>query len=229
MVEAARLAGVPHILCEPSNLWWGSLPTGADGTASALVVPSYFAGRFWRERGASTVAAVVPPGFEAGPILRQETNVSRVRFGFVGRLAPQKSPGLFIRAAAAVGAAYQHTPLDVSFAVLGDGPLREPLERLAHRLGLRVTGGRYVSERGPGTEMHFAGWLEPSGREGGRARLVGCGGALERARGDLLHVQRRSDGRGESCGHVRRGRRLRVLTTGATRTALWSINRRWPG
>ena len=163
MVEAARLAGVPHILCEPSNLWWGSLPTGADGTASALVVPSHFAGRFWRERGASTVAAVVPPGFEAGPILRQETNSSRVRFGFVGRLAPQKSPGLFIRAAAAVGAAYRHTPLDVSFAVLGDGPLREPLERLAVRLGLRVTGGRYVSEeRGPGTEMHFAGWLEPS-------------------------------------------------------------------
>jgi len=163
MVEAARLAGVPHILCEPSNLWWGSLPTGADGTASALVVPSHFAGRFWRERGALTQAAVVPPGFEAGPILRQETNVSRVRFGFVGRLAPQKSPGLFIRAAAAVGAAYRHTPLDVSFAVLGDGPLREPLERLAHRLGLRVTGGRYVSEeRGPGTEMHFAGWLEPS-------------------------------------------------------------------
>ena len=37
MVEAARLAGVPHILCEPSNLWWGSLPTGADGTASAPV------------------------------------------------------------------------------------------------------------------------------------------------------------------------------------------------
>ena len=161
MVEAARLAGVPHILCEPSNLWWGSLPTGADGAAT-LVVPSAFAGRFWKERGASSVVQVVPPGFEAGPYIPEVVNTSRVRFGFVGRLAPQKSPGLFVRAAAAVGKAYEHTPVNVSFAVLGDGPLREPLELLADRLGLRVTGGRYVTERGTGPLMHFMGWLDPS-------------------------------------------------------------------
>ena len=94
MVEAARLAGVPHIFIASRRTSGGArCRRGADGTASALVVPSHFAGRFWRGARRVDGRGVVPPGFEAGPILRPETNSSRVRFGFVGRLAPQKSPG----------------------------------------------------------------------------------------------------------------------------------------
>jgi glycosyltransferase involved in cell wall biosynthesis len=50
---------------------------------------------------------------------------------FVGRLAEVKNPERFLRAAALVDGA--------RFLVVGDGPLREPLERLARELGLELT------------------------------------------------------------------------------------------
>jgi len=63
------------------------------------------------------------------------------RVGFMGRLAPEKSPGLFLATCAAVARAWP----GASFVVVGDGPLRLPLEAFARRLGLEVSfvGGVY--------------------------------------------------------------------------------------
>jgi len=64
--------------------------------------------------------------------------------GFVARLAPEKSPGLFVRAAALVA---QARP-SVRFVVVGDGPMRVHLEALADRLGV-------------GPAFTFVGWVTP--------------------------------------------------------------------
>ena len=52
--------------------------------------------------------------------------------GFVGRLAPEKGPDIFIRMASFVHAEMR----DARFVLVGDGPLRPSLERLATQLGL---------------------------------------------------------------------------------------------
>jgi glycosyltransferase involved in cell wall biosynthesis len=52
--------------------------------------------------------------------------------GIVGRLAPQKAPADFLRAAALIA---REVPA-ATFLVVGDGPLRSDLERLAGELGL---------------------------------------------------------------------------------------------
>ena len=53
--------------------------------------------------------------------------------GFVGRLAPEKGPDIFIRMASFVHAEMR----DAYFVLVGDGPLRPALERLATQLGLQ--------------------------------------------------------------------------------------------
>lgn len=173
IVECARLAGVKNILNEPSNMWWGNLPTGADGGGIAgLVLPSGFAARFWASRGARVPLFVVPPGvaLDAAAVPRARPPVGPIsRVGFVSRLAPQKSPGLFVRAAAVVARAYRHAGATVRFVVVGDGPLREPLEALARRLNLRVVGGLGGDDPGGAGydgEIEFAGWLAPEAVRG---------------------------------------------------------------
>jgi len=65
------------------------------------------------------------------------------RVGFLARLASEKSPGLFLSSARLVAKQWPHA----SFVVLGDGPMRKPLEEFGARLGLRsrlhFTGGVY--------------------------------------------------------------------------------------
>ncbi|MEU6774801.1 glycosyltransferase [Streptomyces sp. NPDC046759] len=51
---------------------------------------------------------------------------------WVGRLHPRKTPELAVRAIAHLRTEFP----DARLVVLGDGPLRQPLERLAHRLGV---------------------------------------------------------------------------------------------
>ena len=53
--------------------------------------------------------------------------------GFVGRLAPEKGPDIFIRMASFVHAEVR----DACFVLVGDGPLRPSLERLVIQLGLQ--------------------------------------------------------------------------------------------
>ena len=148
IVECARLARTPVVLNEPANLWWGEPPTGlAEGLIDGLILPSEFAANFWRTRhGGNVPHYVVNPGItteeESASILGES-----LRIGFVGRLAPQKSPGLFIRAAAVLANLYKHSRRKVSFVIIGDGPLREFCEALAKDLGV---------------DIEFTGWLAPS-------------------------------------------------------------------
>ena len=66
-----------------------------------------------------------------------------VRVGFVGRLVPIKNPSLFLQA---LGRIQERRPdLVASGVMVGDGPLRRPLEQEADRLGLRDL-------------LRFAGW-----------------------------------------------------------------------
>lgn len=158
VVECARLARVPRILNEPSNLWWGDLPTRSKRKEESdelrlvdgLILPSQFAADFWARRGATVPLYVINPGVE---LIREDDRSAFgedgvVRIAFVGRLAPQKSPGIFIRAAASVAALYSlHATPRVRFVVIGDGPLKQPMENLARDLGL---------------DVDFVGWLPPN-------------------------------------------------------------------
>jgi len=65
---------------------------------------------------------------------KSELNTGRDKIvvGTVGRLVEVKNHELFLMAAKKVLASVQ----DVAFVIVGDGPLRQPLERLAHDLGI---------------------------------------------------------------------------------------------
>jgi glycosyltransferase involved in cell wall biosynthesis len=75
--------------------------------------------------------------------------------GFVGRVAPEKSPGLFVAAARIVRATLRSAPLAsrraVRFEVVGDGHVRRMLEAWA-----RASAGREES----GGDVEFTGWVE---------------------------------------------------------------------
>ena len=49
LVETARLAGVPRILNEPSNLWWGGSGPTVQGV-HGMILPSAAAAHFWKQR-----------------------------------------------------------------------------------------------------------------------------------------------------------------------------------
>ncbi len=74
------------------------------------------------------------PRAEAREALRAELGIPREAplIGTIGRLTPQKDPALFLQAAARLRAVLP----EVRFLVVGDGPLREELQSLAHALEL---------------------------------------------------------------------------------------------
>ncbi|UCE17748.1 MAG: glycosyltransferase family 4 protein [Gemmatimonadota bacterium] len=78
------------------------------------------------------------------PQKRRELDIPPGHFvvGMVGRLSPQKAPQYFIQAAAHV---LKDIP-NVMFLLVGDGSLREELERLSYRLGLE-NHIRFLGER----------------------------------------------------------------------------------
>jgi L-malate glycosyltransferase len=86
---------------------------------------------FFRQHGVETTFRVIPGGIDGGRFRPSETPPT-IDLIFVGRLVPIKRVDLFL---AAVWRAKRVIP-DITAAVLGDGPLREPLERLAHSLQL---------------------------------------------------------------------------------------------
>lgn len=75
-----------------------------------------------------------PPGDRAAGRARLGVAADALVVGTVCRLRPEKGLDVAIRALATVGA---ERP-ELVFAVVGDGPEREPLERLAADLGVRI-------------------------------------------------------------------------------------------
>lgn len=95
---------------------------------------------FFRQRGVTSACHVVAGGINAStfvsssPSEREHAAYDAV---LVARLVPIKSIDIFVRAIAELAAARPN----VTAAIVGDGPLREPLERLARDLGIadRIT------------------------------------------------------------------------------------------
>ncbi len=92
--------------------------------------------------------AIVPLGFDLGPFARVEENphapgvpgrdsspkARPLRVGIVGRLAPVKNHRLLLKAAARLH--HEGPPGGFRFCVVGDGELRDSLERETRELGL---------------------------------------------------------------------------------------------
>jgi glycosyltransferase involved in cell wall biosynthesis len=70
-------------------------------------------------------------------------NNHSIRVGFIGRLAAQKAPGMFIRAAALVAAAAA-ADMPITFVIAGIGPLEFDLRQLALRLKVTIEFSGYV-------------------------------------------------------------------------------------
>lgn len=134
----ARLVDLPTVPSADVLTWRGTTPTttrtGAAAYADALIVPSHYAAMATARAvevgrgdgslaGIDTPVVVLQPGvderwFEAGKRRRTEETKTAV---WVGRLDPDKSPLLFVRACALLG--------DADCLVVGDGPLRASLAR----------------------------------------------------------------------------------------------------
>jgi glycosyltransferase involved in cell wall biosynthesis len=77
----------------------------------------------------SVAPNAIPPGSVAGQRMWRSFGVT---VGVVARLCPEKGVDLFLEAIACIGARHP----EVSFVVIGDGPLREQLQLMAARLGV---------------------------------------------------------------------------------------------
>jgi glycosyltransferase involved in cell wall biosynthesis len=89
---------------------------------------------------------VVPLGLDLSSFIRLQPppETGEVRVGMVGRLVPIKNPSLFLQALYQL--IRQDGSLKISGLIVGDGPLRQPLQREVEQLGLdrlvRFTGWR---------------------------------------------------------------------------------------
>ena len=156
IVQAARLAEVPHVLCEPGK--WAMSSLFARRGVTDIIAPSAPACAHWMEsiaestvpaarRGSVPVCHVINPGVDLGngraplpqkrqrPPLRQTlAEGGEVVVAWIGRVAPVKGPGMFLRVAALLVAA--RPDVRFRFRVIGDGPLMGHLRALADALAL---------------------------------------------------------------------------------------------
>lgn len=89
--------------------------------------------------GAPEQWRVVPLGLDLSRLTNLDlpNGSAPLRCGMVGRLVPIKNPGLFLQAVARLSK--EGRPSPVKAVVIGDGPLREELERAARQLHLNGT------------------------------------------------------------------------------------------
>ena len=99
----------------------------------AIAVSNAVAGHARRMGGYSTPVTVIPNGVNTSVFYpKPDRHDIGQTVLFVGRLVPNKGPDTLIRAAPAVLA--QHP--QAQFVLVGDGPLRVPLQEHAHQLGI---------------------------------------------------------------------------------------------
>jgi glycosyltransferase involved in cell wall biosynthesis len=163
---AARMAGVPrvvhtfhgHVLqgyFDPARTWMlRQMERWLAGRTDRIITVSERVRQELAQYGVAPLQKIstVPLGFDLAPFLessslrgtlRRELGVSNraLLAGIVGRIFPIKNHPLFLEAAARVA---REIP-EAEFVVVGDGPLREGLERRAAAADLK---GR----------VHFLGW-----------------------------------------------------------------------
>lgn len=137
LVRAARYARVPSVLMDLPNLH-PVHPLQVD----MVVAPSHFAKQHHsvqplRQQGVR--CNVINPGVDIekfSPSLRQRQSDASgpVVIGYVGRLAPEKSPGLILYSARHL--LLTHYQSDIRFKIIGDGVLLPYLRELARELGI---------------------------------------------------------------------------------------------
>jgi glycogen(starch) synthase len=117
------------------KLLGGRLERRGEKAAQAIITLAPRVAALIRTDGIATPIHVVPSGVassrladDAGPTHDPLGPIPRPRVIFVGRLHPQKHVDVLVRAAARMPG--------VSVVLVGDGPERSGLERLAHRLRL---------------------------------------------------------------------------------------------
>lgn len=121
----------------------------AIGACDVVITMGTGAARFLRHRGVETAIHVVSGGIDAERFRPSEDTAS-FDLILVGRLTETKRPDLFLRA---IALAARQVP-GVTAAVVGDGPLRPDLERMARDLGI---GGRVTF---PGFQPRASDWLK---------------------------------------------------------------------
>jgi len=127
LVQVARFSGVETSVMDFPNLFpWSEV------RPSAIVAPSWNTLGHHSIRAIRGLRTVIHPGISVARFNGvRGSGDGRVRVGFVARLEPEKSPGLFLHLAKRLGSDRY------DFVVIGDGSLRERLEDLARGLGLR--------------------------------------------------------------------------------------------
>ena len=122
-----------------------NIPVPPNVAADIFVAPSHFAKRSVHGK----VAVIAPAAFD-GPLLPRRRQRKTFIVAYLGRLAPERSPGLFVRAIAKLrrdarfrietrfpGEIDSEKPA-VRAVCVGDGPLRSSLETLSRRIGAAV-------------------------------------------------------------------------------------------
>lgn len=146
---AAAGLGIPRVVTAERNViarprWEVAIERVLDPLTDVYLVNAAAVAQELERHGLSGAKMrVVRNGVDLGrfPRFAVERHAARAALGFVperrlvaqvGRLAPQKDYPTYLRAAAVVGAGHP----DVDFLVVGAGPEREALERLARELGI---------------------------------------------------------------------------------------------
>jgi glycosyltransferase involved in cell wall biosynthesis len=104
---------------------------------------------FFHQRGVRTTFCVIPGGID-GSRFQPAVAPPTTDLIFVGRLAPIKRVNLFLETVKHVKASLPH----VTATIMGEGPLRQPLEQLVHSLQL----DRNVIFTGPRPDVDL--WLK---------------------------------------------------------------------
>lgn len=149
LLEAVKMAKVHVTVMDLPNLFPGVEKYRLD----ALVAPSYFV-----KNHPSVVGKANGPCFVIHPGISNFVSTGRKRgrngnrvsanVGFIGRLEPEKSPGLFLYAAGVLNRKLTSLGLGrARFFVVGDGPLRKVLELAAEKIGI-------------GNDIEFLGWID---------------------------------------------------------------------
>ena len=182
LLEAARMSNVKRVVMELPNLQ----PAAGlleSGNIDAFVAPSEFAlakvlataqtrnNRIeTRDTSVNNRFRIIPPGIDTRNMFvnnrAQAPPSRRFRIGFVARLAPEKSPGIFLKTAREIVTRMTADTASISvsmlpsfeFLVVGDGPLRAYLEALGHRL-LVSEKDAYAGAPGVDVSLRFLGWL----------------------------------------------------------------------
>jgi glycosyltransferase involved in cell wall biosynthesis len=146
---AARLAGVPVIASALHSTGWpdglGRLNRMLTPITDAFIAVADSHGKFLVEQEGlpAKKVVVIPNGVDTdrfAPLpddggLRRELGLSPTTpiLGIVAALRPEKNHAMFLEVANRV---HKRLP-EARFVIVGDGPEREPLERVAHRLKIR--------------------------------------------------------------------------------------------